>query len=316
VTRARLLAVLALLAVLLVPGARGGTKAMKGDQRVLVVLATYGPQPYTVASVRDSLRQSSAFFERASFGQTRLRATVTPWLTAFAGPTHCANWTSPDTSNLDAFVAPLRSAAAAAGYDLGSYDRFVYAAAGTDCRFLGIAWDHSVIVTPEPTPPLLVHELGHTYGIAHAGSTACASICPVAESGDPFSPMGDGFSDFSVYEKALMGWIPAPITASKNGIYRLARGDVKSKLPHALLVPTEAGEYWLELRKGPEMMIRLVNPAAAAPPFAAPPALLMSPTKKRRPWVAKGETFRAAGFFTAKLGSNGISFRVSAQTSG
>jgi Gametolysin peptidase M11 len=50
-----------------------------------------------------------------------------------------------------------------------------------------------------------VHELGHTYGLAHAGASECP-LCPILEQGDPFSPMGSGFVDFSAYEKHLLGW--------------------------------------------------------------------------------------------------------------
>ena len=54
--RARLLAVFALGAALLVPGAQG---AVTGDQRVLVVLATYGPRPYTVADVQATMKETA-----------------------------------------------------------------------------------------------------------------------------------------------------------------------------------------------------------------------------------------------------------------
>ena len=80
----------ALGAALLVPGARG---AVTGDQRVLLVLATYGPRPYTVASVQETLREAQGFFERSSYGQMRLRPQVTGWLTAFSARPHCADWT-------------------------------------------------------------------------------------------------------------------------------------------------------------------------------------------------------------------------------
>lgn len=312
-SRARLLAVFALGAALLVPGARG---AVTGDQRVLFVLATYGPRPYTVASVQETLREAQAFFERSSYGQMRLRPQVTSWLTAFTARPHCADWTSRDTSRLDAFVAPARAAAVSAGYNLSAYDRVVYSLVGTDCQFLGIAWGRSAVLTQAPTAQLVVHELGHTYGLAHAASAACAQTCPIDETGDPFSPMGDGFSDFSTYEKRQLGWLPEPLRVAKPGVYRLARADLKSSLPHILVVPTAAGDYWLELRKGRGLVVRLVVPDSAAPPFSAPATLLMNPTKKHRPWVASGETFRATGLFTAKLAARGVRFTLTDQTSG
>jgi hypothetical protein len=111
--------------------------------------------------------------------------------------------------------------------------------------------------------------------------------------------MGEGFSDFSAYEKRQLGWLPEPLRVSKPGTYRLARADLKSTLPRVLVVQTSAGDYWIE-RRSTGLMIRLVVPESAAPPFSAPAVLLMNPTNKRRPWIAAGETFRAQGLFTAK----------------
>jgi hypothetical protein len=317
VPRARLAAVFALIAALLVPGARGAVTeaAVTGDQRVLVVLATYGPRPYTVASVQETLREVQAFYERSSYGQMRLRPQVTSWLTAFSGRPHCADWTSRNTSPLDAFVAPIRAAAVSAGYNLSAYDRVVYSVVGSDCNFLGIAWGRSAVLTQAPNAQLVAHELGHTYGLAHAASSACASVCPVDESGDPFSPMGEGFSDFSAYEKRQLGWLPEPLRVAKAGTYRLARADLRSALPHTLVVPSSVGDYWIE-RRTSGLMIRLVVPESAAPPFAAPAVLLMNPTSKRRPWIAVGETFRARGLFTAKLAQQRVRFTLVPQTGG
>jgi hypothetical protein len=273
---------------------------------VLVALLTDGPRRYTVASVERTLRRTQAFLERASFGQMRLRSQVTGWLTAFTARPRCADWTSGETSRLDSFVAPARNAASSAGINLSDYDRIVYVVVGSDCHFRGIAWGRSVVLTQEPSVQLLLHELGHTYGLAHAASAPCVRVCPIDETGDPFSPMGGGFSDFSAYEKRQLGWIPAPLHVRHAGLYQLARADLKSTLPHALVVPTSVGDYWLEVRQPRRLVIRLVLPRAAAPPFAAPAILLTNPTNRQRPWVTSGETFRAAGSFTAKLEPHGI----------
>jgi hypothetical protein len=122
--------------------------------------------------------------------------------------------------------------------------------------------------------------------------------------------MGEGFADFSTYEKRQLGWLPEPVRVARTGAYRLAFGGVKSKLPHALVVPTPEGEYWLELRKGQGLVLRFVLADSAAAPFAAPAVLLTNPTNKRRPWVATGETFRAAGAFTAKVTARSVRFTL------
>jgi hypothetical protein len=256
------------------------------------------------------MREVQAFYERSSYGQLRLRPQVTGWLNAFTARPRCADWTTRSTSPLDSFVAPARSAAVGAGYNVAAYARVIYVIVGSDCQFLGIAWGHSAVLAEEPSAKLVTHELGHTFGLAHAASAACASTCPIDETGDPFSPMGEGFSDFSTYEKRQLGWLPEPLRVGRSGVYRLALADVKSTLPHTLVVPAVEGEYWLELRKGRGLVVRLVLTESAAPPFAAPAVLLTNPTKKRRPWVASGETFRATGAFTAKLGARGVRFTL------
>ena len=68
-----------------------------------------------------------------------------------------------------------------------------------------------------PTAALVTHELGHTFGLPHAGASRCAATCPVDESGDPFSPMGEGFTDFSAYEKRQLGWLPEPLRSLETG---------------------------------------------------------------------------------------------------
>jgi hypothetical protein len=305
--RAPLLTLVLLLAALLLPSA---SAAMSGDQRLLVVLATYGPRPYTVASVEQTLRRAQAFLERSSVGKMRLRSQVTGWLTALNARPRCADWTSGEQSRLDSFVAPARRAATTAVHNLSDYDRIVYVLVGSDCQFRGIAWGRSAILTEEPTEQLILHELGHTYGLAHAASAACAQTCPIDETGDPFSPMGDGLDDFSTYEKRRLGWIPEPMHVRHAGLYSLARAELKNTFPHALVVPTPSGDYWLELHKARHLVIRLVLPEAAAPPFAAPATLLTNPSKKHRPWVASGETFRVAGSFTATLDRHGVRFTL------
>ncbi|MDQ2969310.1 MAG: hypothetical protein M3R37_13465, partial [Actinomycetota bacterium] len=115
--RAPLCAVAALLATTLLVQSAGAV--VKGEERVLVVLATAGPKPYAVADVQQTVRQANAFITAASFGQTRLRVDVTPWLSAFNGNPGCGGTTN---RSLAAVVAPARIAADRAGYDASRYD--------------------------------------------------------------------------------------------------------------------------------------------------------------------------------------------------
>src|SRR6185436_10384379 len=86
VRRAPLFAVVVLLAAALLPAAGAAPKA---NERVLVVLASTGSKPYTVAAVQRSFEQAAAYIQRSSFGHVQLRADVTPWLTDLTARPSC-----------------------------------------------------------------------------------------------------------------------------------------------------------------------------------------------------------------------------------
>lgn len=121
--RGLLLVALVGLGLALTPAGRsGGSFSAVGDpvigpQRVLVVLVTWGPEPFARDEVRRVVfEQTGAFYRSESYGKTWLTGAVAPWLRAFSAPVGCT-------------ILPIRTAAnaaaVAAGYDLSEYDRFV-----------------------------------------------------------------------------------------------------------------------------------------------------------------------------------------------
>lgn len=308
--RVRLVAVAALfLALVAVPSAAATSSAV-GNQRVLIILGTSGAQPYTVADVQNVARQVTQFYRTSSFGQLNLDFDVTPWLRAFNTDPGCG-FTS--QSSLDALMQPARLAALRAGYTPSDYPRLIYVLADSRCAFFGTTWGQEVALTREPTLPLLVHELGHSFGLGHAGASRCADGCSVVEPGDPYSPMGTGdqLLDFTAYEKVVLGWLPAQPKVTTDGRYTLVPATRNGPVRHAAVIETPLGEWWIEYHAKPfrGLLVYFVDAHHPTAVFTLGPILMLNPTHHRRNWIARGETYRAETF-TLKLLSAGTQARV------
>jgi hypothetical protein len=299
VARAPLYAVVALIAAVALPSAGA---AAKGNEHVLIILASADSKPYPVSDVQRTAREASAFFEASSFGQVHLDVDVTPWVAVVSGGSTCGA----STRGLEAVVAPARQAAARAGFNPDRYDDVVYTLADSHCGFLGETFGHQVMLTRQPTVPLLLHELGHTFGLGHAQAADCMTSpvrCGIYETGDTLSPMGSGTLDFSAYEKYVLGWIPPQphVTVAKS--YVLAPPTSFSKVAQALIVDTSQGSWWVEYRSKPfrGLVFRFIDSRNPPSQFAPSAVLILKPTKAVRPWIVKGETFRIPFSFRVTL---------------
>jgi hypothetical protein len=295
VTRTPLLAVvMVLIATVAIQPAGAVTK---GQQRVLLVLATAGTRPYTVSDVQATARQVASFLRTSSFGQVELDVDVTPWLPAFKANPGCG---------FEAALAPARLAADEAGYDPTRYDDAVYAIADSHCAFHGETWGREVMLTRQPSLQLLVHELGHAFGLGHAQAATCSVRpfpCSLDETGDTLSPMGSGTLDFSAYEKVTLGWLPPQQSISMPGRYVLATPTFKTKLRQALVLETPDSSWWIEYRAKPfrGLVVRSIAQRPAFSPFAAPSVLIQNPTKAPRPWIALKQSYRIPESFRVTL---------------
>jgi hypothetical protein len=287
-----------LLALVLPRGAAAETAL--GKQRVLAVLITFdGTRLAPRADVTDAFAQAGAFFSRSSFGRMTLVTTVTPWLGGGLIEPSC-------DAAPDQMFTPLRALAATGGYRTTAYDRVMYIVEGPDCGFHGIEFGPEVLIVHEPDARLIVHELGHTFGLPHAGASAvCGTWCVTQEQGDLYSPMGEGFSDFSAYEKEQLGWIPRQPRIARAGHYVVYPRSGRIVGRQALVIDAPGGEYWLEQRPertAPALIVRIVQPETAFRSFVSPSTLLLAPVRTGHPTVLPGQTFRVPGEFAVTVG--------------
>lgn len=237
-------------------------KEAVGELHVLVIRATWGPSP----AAPGDLASAAAFYERASFGKLRLRIDMTPWLAAYAEPL-CPGEAS-TRSVFGALGDRAQEAARAAGYDIASYARIAYILPERVCPIGGLGVGREVLLASDGgvlDDMALVHELGHTFGLPHATRSSCARGCRLIEYGDPLSPMGAGGTDFTALEKFKLGWLGGVLRVDRSGTYAFANVDEPSGSPQALVVPTAAGEYWVE-RRATQLVARVVKPNDALHP--------------------------------------------------
>ena len=312
---------LAVLVLLGVPA--GGSAATVGEQRVLMMLTTWGPEPYAPATIRAELDEAAAYIRSVSFGKTWISGEVTPWLHALASRPGC------DTA---AIAAAAQSAAQAAGYDLSRYTTLGIAMPQLDaCFWSGAYFPPGIWLNGRNDRQVIVHELGHTYGVSEEGSAwICDPRCHAQPYMNPFSVMGHGQSDFGAWEKHAFGWLerigePAP-RLTLGAIDRPASGL------QAMRVLTAGDEYWFEYR--PPAPLWAYDSNDAAPGVAVHAGsnglgepsrypgrnfLLYDPVGRGRPSVQSGETFSVRGAFAVRVVSAGaesaeLSFRWTDRT--
>jgi len=239
--RLRLLLIALVGLLVLAPGAG----AVTGKQRVLVVLATWGPQPFTQASVQQTVfGGTNDFIGHSSFGQLTLDGDVTTWIRAFDGP-------PADCEQTVVIASQARDAAQRSGQSFAGYDRVITVIPAIPCRFRGVSFNEQVLIVGAPFPGLVAHELGHTYGLGHANRWSCAGgHCQSIEYGDQFDVMGGrAAGQYNAYEKYSLGWLKNVTRVAENGTYTIDQLELPSALPQAVVVATAKSEYWFDHRE-------------------------------------------------------------------
>ena len=280
-----------------------------GEVRVLVVLTTWGTEPFDRERVRTVLAESDAFVRASSYGQAWLASTVTPWLRVPGEP--------PSGCSPLGIARAGRAAAVAAGYDLSAFDRFIYLHPRGACPWSGIALGDDVVLNGELDRTLVVHELGHTFGLAHANTADCSEdTCIANEYGDPYDTMGSGSGDFNAYEKFQLGWLRWVTYAKRRGVYSVDRLERPSTRSQALAVTTSGEQYWFENRGeparsedgtevGPRGVLVHIGPPRIYPTglvaFTTSNTLVADPAGRGRAALLAGDRFAVPGAFAVTV---------------
>jgi hypothetical protein len=282
--------------------------AVRGEVRVLVVLATWGPRPFTRDQAqRVVFDETDAFFRASSYGQVSLAGVVTPWLTAFSAEPRC------DPLRV---ARAARTAAGAAGHDTGSFDYVIYLTPQLDCGWSGLSMANEVMLNGELYRKLVAHELGHGFGLYHANTASCGRLgCAADEYGDPYGTMGSGDGDFNAYEKYRLGWLRKLAWGNRSRTVQIDGLEGVSKGPKALVVTTAGEQYWIENRRRasrsdrgrqlePGVLVR-IGPPRVYPNgrvvVTTSDTLVADPAGRGRAVLRAGERFALPGAFSATV---------------
>ena len=219
-----------------------------GEQRIGLVLATWGPEPIAVEEARAAVAETVSYIRDASFGKTSLSVEVIGWTRALPR--------RPRGCNTQGVHETIRRSV-----DLARFTLVAYLIPSMDCPWGGAYYPPGVWMLGKISKDLFAHELGHNYGVREEGPAwICGTSCRAQNYASPYSVMGHGGGHFDAFEKWRFGWIAREGPALANGEYRISRIDRPSALPHALYVVSGADEYWIEYR--PEVPWPVVHAGA------------------------------------------------------
>ncbi len=237
-----------------------------GAKRVLVILLNFTND--TSFTTTTATNVQSLFFgagssvarlyNEASYGLVSMTGDVALVTATVAKPTTCDTGTIQSQGN---------TRAAAAGYNLASYNFVLWAFPSIGaCGWSGLgyvggsgAWINGA---PSGSWGLLVaaHELGHNFGVLHAHSYDCGALtiapsgCTRGEYGDRFDVMGNSRAGhFNAQFKQTFGWLPAGSVRVHGGgsaTYTIGALEAPGQTTYAVRIPTtmSARTYWIEWR--------------------------------------------------------------------
>jgi hypothetical protein len=230
--------------------------------------------PWNSAAINTEFQTKVApYYAEVSYGKQLLNISVAcmtaPVAAGCAGKTDANGWlqsTSPTPVNCDfnTMGSLADTAAAAAGYDKTvTQNKFVYYVLPSigACGWAGLAYVGYGHAWSNGYNALWVygHELGHNFGLWHAGSLRCTGqviggTCSVSEYGDPFDVMGNiEQMHFNAMQKSVLNWIPATSVKTHTtgtATYTLSPIENSGQSTYAVMIPAAANRtYWIEYRQ-------------------------------------------------------------------
>jgi len=231
-----------------------------GSQKTIVILVNFSndrSQPYTLGQAQTGYGGVDSWFREVSYAQTSLVIDVVGWYTLPITNASC-----------DTFViqSRAREAATAAGVNLSTYVRQVYAFPfNANCQFAGMGsvggTPSSVWINGNTNTGILAHEFGHTLGLYHSHALNChptivTPSCSIVEYGDTTDTMGGGTGHYNAFQKQRLGWldynVSPPITTVQNsGVYTIDAYEFPGAIPKALKIArgTTGQSFYVELRR-------------------------------------------------------------------
>src|SRR5690349_20162668 len=235
------------------------------SNKVLVILANFSnttAPAFTQSQAQQVMTSSSNsvanFYDEVSYGGQQLNVTVTStWVRMNLAAT--CNYSSIGTA------ADISAQALSSLYNGLNYDFVVYVFPQQNCGWSGLAYvgfPHQSFIngTNAFKTQVVTHEMGHNFGLYHAGGLNCGSAtiggaCSAAEYGDPWDTMGNQRAmHYNATQKLGLGWIGATTVkthSSGSASYTISPLETGGASTYAVKIPTSKASrtYWLEFRQ-------------------------------------------------------------------